>query len=368
MSDVNDTVLQPDKKSYGARFAALALVLIFVFFVSFMLGRYPVNPADLVKILLSHLISEASRILPDALRDAFLNTFIIERTWESAAETVTLNVRLPRIAAAAGIGAALSAAGAAYQGMFRNPLVSPDILGASSGAGFGAAFGILARFGYLGISVSAFLFGIGAVLTAYAISGRSRRMSSILAMVLTGMMISSLFSAATSFIKLIADTDEILPVITYWLMGSLASIRNSDIFFAGIPIAAGLIILWLLRWRINLLTVGDEEAKSMGVDIVRLRTVVILCATLLTAASVSVSGMIGWVGLVIPHCCRMIFGHDYNRLMPASMMFGAAFLIVVDDAARLISASEVPIGILTAFVGAPVFVYLILSRGSENAY
>jgi iron complex transport system permease protein len=361
-------ILQKDKKNYGARFAALAVVLVLVFFVSFMLGRYPVNPSELVKILFSHLISETSRILPDAWRDAFLNAFMIEKTWESAAETVTLNVRMPRIAAAAIIGAALSAAGAAYQGMFRNPLVSPDILGASSGAGFGAAFGILTRLGYLGISVAAFLFGIGAVLAAYAISGRSRRMSSILAMVLTGMMISSLFSAATSFIKLIADTDEILPVITYWLMGSLASIRNNDILFAGIPIAIGLIILLLLRWRINILTVGDDEAKSMGVDIVRLRAVVILCATLLTAASVSVSGMIGWVGLVIPHCCRMIFGHDYNRLMPASMMFGAAFLIVVDDAARLISSSEVPIGILTAFIGAPVFVYLILSGGSENAY
>jgi iron complex transport system permease protein len=368
MGVLKATALKTDTGNYGTRFAILAVVLILVFFVSFMLGRYPVNPAELVKILFSNLISGVSRILPEAMRDAFLNTFAIEKTWESAAETVTLNVRMPRIAAAAIIGAALSAAGAAYQGMFRNPLVSPDILGASSGAGFGAAFGILARFGYFGISLSAFLFGAGAVLGAYAISGRSRRMSSVLAMVLTGMMISSLFSAATSFIKLIADTDEVLPVITYWLMGSLASIRNKDLLFAGLPIAIGLIVLLLLRWRINLLTVGDEEAKSMGVDIARLRAVVILCATLLTAASVSISGMIGWVGLVIPHCCRMIFGHDYNRLMPASMMFGAAFLIVVDNAARLLSTSEIPIGILTAFIGAPVFVYLILSGGPEHAY
>jgi iron complex transport system permease protein len=342
----------------------LAAALVLVFFMSFALGRYPVNPADLVKILLSQLASLISQALPDGV--PFPSGF--ERTWAEAAETVTLNVRLPRIIAAAAIGAALSAAGAAYQGMFRNPLVSPDILGASSGAGFGAAFGILMRLGYFGISVSAFLFGTGAVLTAYAISGRSRRINGILAMVLTGMMVSSLFSAATSFIKLIADTEEALPAITYWLMGSLASIRMSDIAFAGVPIAAGLVALLLLRWRINLLTLGDDEARSMGVNTARLRAAVIVCATLLTAASVAISGMIGWVGLVIPHFCRMIFGHDYSRLMPASMMFGAAFLIVVDDAARLIATSEIPIGILTAFVGAPVFVYLILSGGAGNEY
>jgi iron complex transport system permease protein len=182
------------------------------------------------------------------------------------------------------------------------------------------------------------------------------------------MMVSSLFSAATSFIKLIADTDEVLPVITYWLMGSLASIRKADILFAGLPIVVGLIVLLLLRWRINLLTVDEDEAKGMGVNTARLRAVVILCATLLTAASVAISGMIGWVGLVIPHCCRLLFGHDYNRLTPASMMLGAAFLIVVDDAARLLATSEIPIGILTAFVGAPVFVYLILSGGSGHGH
>jgi iron complex transport system permease protein len=349
-------------------FAAPVAALILAFFLSFALGRYPVDPAALIRILWSGFVSATAQVLPESVRDAFLGALSPEKTWEAAAETVTLSVRLPRIAAAALIGAALSAAGAAYQGMFRNPLVSPDILGASSGAGFGAALGILLHFGYLGISVSAFLFGTGAVLTAYAISKRSRRIDSVLAMVLAGMMVSSLFSAATSFIKLIADTDEVLPVITYWLMGSLASIRKADLLFAGFPIAAGLVVLLLLRWRINLLTVDEDEAKGMGVNTARLRAAIVLCATLLTAASVAISGMIGWVGLVIPHCCRLLFGHDYNRLLPASVMLGAAFLIVVDDAARLLATSEIPIGILTAFVGAPVFVYLILSGGSGHGH
>jgi iron complex transport system permease protein len=362
---LENRALRAEEKQYGARFATLAAALLLIFFASFALGRYPISPFELVRILFAHLLSAAARISPGFLRAFFSDVLMPERTWDAAAEIVTLNVRFPRIIAAAVIGAALSAAGAAYQGMFRNPLVSPDILGASWGAGFGAALGILLRFGYLGVSTSAFLFGMGAVTAAYAISRRSRRMDSILAMVLTGMMVSSLFSAATSFIKLTADTEEALPAITYWLMGSLASIRYADLAFSGIPIAAGLVLLLLLRWRINLLTVSEDESRSMGVDTLRLRVAVILCATLLTAASVAISGMIGWVGLVIPHFCRMLFGHDYNRLMPASMMFGAAFLMAVDDAARLIATSEIPIGILTAFVGAPVFVYLILSGGGR---
>ncbi|MDR2355161.1 MAG: iron ABC transporter permease [Clostridiales Family XIII bacterium] len=364
---MDSKALQQEQRNYKLRFAALTAALLVVFFASFALGRYPVSPSDFVKILLSRAADLLSYLTQGFPADFPLRfEFRVTRTWEAAAELVALNVRFPRIIAAAAIGAALAAAGAAYQGMFRNPLVSPDILGASFGAGFGAAFGILMRFGYLGISASAFLFGTVAVLTAYAISRRSRRMDSILAMVLTGMMVSSLFSAATSFVKLVADTEEALPAITYWLMGSLASIRYKDLAFSGIPIVAGLVVLLLLRWRINLLTVGEDEAKSMGVDTLRLRVAVILCATMLTAASVAISGMIGWVGLVIPHFCRMLFGHDYSRLMPASMMFGAAFLIAVDDAARLITTSEIPIGILTAFVGAPVFVYLILSGGNNR--
>ena len=187
-----------------------------------------------------------------------------------------------------------------------------------------------------------------------------------LSMVLAGMMISSLFTSGTSLIKLLADTESQLPAITYWLMGSLTSVRGRDMRFAALPVLLGILPLLLLRWRINLLTLSEAEARSMGVDTRRLRLTVIFCATLMTAASVSISGMIGWVGLVIPHFCRMIFGYDYRRLLPASALLGGAFLMLVDDLARTIATSEIPLGILTSFVGAPVFLYLILSGGHDH--
>ena len=333
--------------AYGRRFAVLTLVFLVILTVSFGLGRYVVAPPDVIRILLSQVTD-------------------IPVTWTPAAEASVINIRFPRVISAAMIGAALSAAGAAYQGMFRNPMVSPDILGASSGAGFGAALAILLSLGYWGISVMAFIFGLAAVFFAYFVS-RISKGNSILSMVLAGMVVSALCSSATSFVKLVADTEEVLPAITYWLMGSLASIRMSDMFFAMIPITVGMVPLLLLRWRINLLTIGEDEARSMGINTTRLRVFVILSATLLTAASVSVSGMIGWVGLVIPHFCRMLFGYDYRRLLPASLLFGAAFLVLVDDAARLLATSEIPIGILTSFIGAPIFVFLLVRGGLNDA-
>ena len=183
-----------------------------------------------------------------------------------------------------------------------------------------------------------------------------------------GVMISSLFSGCTSFVKLVADTQEQLPAITYWLMGSLSSVKGEDTAFAAWPILLGLIPLILLRWRINLLTVSEAEARSMGLNTSRLRLAVILCATLVTAASVAVSGMIGWVGLVIPHFCRMLFGYDYRRIIPGSILMGGAFLMLVDDIARVITTGELPLGILTSFVGAPVFLYLIMQGGAEREH
>ena len=332
------------KTMFRTRTAILAVCFVVVFFGSFMLGKYPIMPDELVRILLSKVIS-------------------IDQTWPDAAENVVFQIRLPRVIAAGLIGAALSVAGVSYQGMFQNPMVSPGVLGASSGAGCGAALAILLGFSYYQISFLAFVFGLGAVLLAYAIS-RMSKINPVLAMVLAGMMISSLFSSGTSFIKLVADTESALPAITYWLMGSLVSIQPEDLAFAIIPMLVGFIPLYLLRWRINLLTVGEEEALSMGINTGRLRLVVIICATLLTAISVSISGVIGWVGLVIPHFCRMIFGYDFRRLIPTNMLFGATFLIVVDNVARLATTSEIPIGILTSFIGAPIFVYLILTGGA----
>ena len=333
-------------KKFKIKFTILVVIFTVVFFGSFMLGRYPVSPPELMKIILSGIID-------------------IPQSWPDAAENVIFQIRLPRVLAAAIIGAALSIAGVSYQGMFQNPMVSPDILGASSGAGFGAALAILLGAGYMGISVSAFLFGLAAVMLAYGIS-RVSRINATLAMILAGMMIGSLFTSCTSFVKLVADTEQTLPAITYWLMGSLVSIKPQDVAFAIVPIIAGSVPLFLLKWRLNLLTVGEEEAQAMGINTRALRLVVIVCATLLTASSVAISGMIGWVGLVIPHFCRMIFGYDYRKIIPASALFGATFLMVVDNIARLATTAEIPLGILTSFVGAPIFVYLILKGGTSR--
>lgn len=332
--------------AYPRRFAVLGAVFAAALFGSVLLGRFSVTPKELFRLLLSRLTET-------------------EPGWRDGAENVVFQIRLPRVAAAALIGAALAAAGVSYQGMFRNPMVSPDILGASTGAGFGAALAILLGAGYFGISMSAFVFGLLAVAAAYLVSCMSRTNQTI-ALILSGMMVSSLFSAGTSYIKLVADTQQQLPAITYWLMGSLSSIKPRDVLFLVIPVTIGLVPLWILSWRMNLLTLGEEEARSMGVNTRLLRFTVILCATLLTASSVAVSGMIGWVGLVIPHFCRMLFGYDYRRLIPAAALFGASFLIIVDDIARLATAGEIPLGILTAFVGAPIFLYLILTGGARR--
>lgn len=331
---------------YRRRFAVLTVVFLLVLFLSGMLGRFSIAPRELLRLLLSRFVR-------------------VEPNWRDGAQTVVFQIRLPRIAAAALVGAALAVAGVSYQGMFRNPMVSPDILGASTGAGFGAALAILLGAGYFGISLTAFCFGLLAVAAAYLVSCLSRTNQTV-ALILAGMMISSLFSAATSYVKLVADTQQQLPAITYWLMGSLSSIKPRDVLFLVLPVALGLVPLLVLRWRMNLLTLGDEEARSMGVNTRLLRLAVIVCATLLTAASVAVSGMIGWIGLVIPHFCRMLFGYDYRRLLPAAALFGAAFLVVVDDIARLAYTGELPLGILTAFVGAPIFLYLLLTGGGRR--
>ena len=242
-------------------------------------------------------------------------------------------------------------------------MASPDILGASSGACFGAALAILLNFSHTGITFFAFFFSLLSIALVYLIGKASRR-NRIVAILLAGMMVSSLFSAGTSYIKLVADPSNQLPAITYWLMGSLSGTRKADLRFVIWPMLAGLIPLLLLRWRINLLTLGEEEAGTMGVHTGRLRLVVIICATLLTAASVSVSGMIGWVGLVIPHLCRKLVGSDCRWLYPAGMIFGAFFLLLVDNVSRNLLAVEIPIGILTAFIGAPFFIFLMTRKES----
>ncbi|WP_338016433.1 iron ABC transporter permease [Gordonibacter urolithinfaciens] len=309
---------------------------------SLMLGRFPITPAEAGGML-------ANLVVP------------VEPFWTAQQETLFFQVRLPRIALALLVGCSLAAAGAAFQGTFQNPLVSPDILGASQGAAFGAAVAILLGLGAFGISAFAFAAAIVTVLLVLLVSSRAKG-NHMMVVVLAGVMMSSLLQAAVSYTKLIADPTDQLAAITYWLMGSLTGAKPADLAMAAAPMAAGLLILFALRWRINILTMGDDEASTMGVNAQRVRIVVIFAATLVTAASVAVTGMIGWVGLVIPHFARMVIGCDYRKLLPASMLMGASFLLIVDDVARLATTSEIPIGILTAFIGAPFFLYLITRK------
>lgn len=319
----------------------LAVVLVVLYLLSFTFGRFDVPIGSVIKILFSHI-------------------FPIEADWSEQMYSAVINVRFPRITIAAAVGCCLSAAGAAYQGVFQNPMASPDILGASNGAAFGAALAILLGAGTAMTSASAFVISIATVALVFIIAQKAPG-NKVMNLILAGIMIGSLFSAGTSYLKLVADPAEQLPKITYWLMGSLngSSLKQFPIL---ILMAVGLVPLLLLRWQINLLTLGDDEAKTLGVNTSRLRFWLIIFATLVTASSVSVSGMIGWVGLVIPHLSRKLVGSNYRYLMPASMLLGAAFLIAVDDVARNLIATELPIGILTAFVGAPFFIYLLFRK------
>lgn len=332
-------------KQYHRRIIIMGVTLIVCLIASLGLGRYIIDPITIVKALLS-------KVLP------------IKVTWPSQVETVLFNIRFPRVIMGCLIGAGLSCAGCAYQGIFQNPMVSPDILGASNGAGFGAAAGLFIGLGYGGTSLLSFACGLCAVGIVMFISARVRE-NQTLGLILSGIMVGSLASAGISYLKLVADQTNVLPAITYWLMGSLASTRNNDMLFAAPLIVAGMVPISLWRWKISVLTMGDEEAASMGVDAHRLRFWIVLCATLITAACVSVSGMIGWVGLVIPHFARMLVGSDFRRTVPASMLIGGSFLLIVDNFARLVTTSEIPIGILTAFVGVPFFLYLIIKEGNK---
>ena len=328
----------------------MAVILVACILLSFLFGRYPVPFRELCGILANKFLS--------------IFGLGIEPFWTDAMQAAVWNVRLPRVIMSVLVGACLSAAGAAYQGVFQNPMAAPDVLGASAGAGFGAALAIYVGLSSMYITFAAFGMSLLTVVLVFWVS-RHAKGERVLGLVLAGIMVSSLFQAGTSFIKLAADPTNKLPEITYWLMGSLSGAKWSELGFVIWPMLLGLVPLFLLRWRLNVLAMGDDEARAMGVDAGRLRIWLIIAATLVTAASVSVSGMIGWVGLVIPHMVRRICGSDYRWLMPGCMLGGGIFLLIVDNLSRNISTSGIPIGILTAFVGAPFFLLLITGRGER---
>ncbi len=343
---------------------AIYILPVVLLFVSLFVGRYMMDPVETFRILVmgsaNALLDGASTLLSTLSgHQVVLPAF--EQTWGVSEQTVVFRIRLPRVIAAMLVGAGLSLAGASFQGLFRNPLVSPDILGVAAGAGFGAALGILVSGNPWVIQVSAFAFGIVAVAVTYGI-GRVYHNSSTLILVLAGIIVGSLFSALLSLAKYVADPYDTLPAIVFWLMGSLSSVSNTDIIAVAPPILLGSLCLYLIRWRINLLSLGEEEAQALGLDTKRMTVVLIVASTVITASAVCISGIIGWVGLVVPHIGRMLVGPDFRNLVPVSAILGASFLLVVDDIARTLTATEIPLGILTALVGAPFFAYLLTQK------
>jgi iron complex transport system permease protein len=324
-------------------FAGLAALLVIVFASSLCIGRYSIAPSELLALV-------TGRAAPGSM-----------------GATVFFTMRLPRLIASALIGSSLSVSGETYQGIFRNPLVSPDILGAAAGASFGAALAIFLGFGKIWLQALAFGFGVIGVAISYLIGVRlsGRMHDNTTTLVLCGMVVTAIFSALISGVKLAADPYDELPAITFWLMGGLTYVIREDILIMLAPLAIGGLLLFLMRFRLNVLSLSDEEINALGVDAGRSRILVIICATLLTSGSVSVGGMIAWVGLIVPHIARLITGPDYRKLLPASLLIGAVFLMVVDDVARTLLAIELPLGVLTALIGAPLFLFLLARAGRE---
>ncbi len=300
-------------------------------------GRIPLAPVEVLRSIAAHL---------GAGYELNANT-----------EQVLWSMRFPRILLALLTGAGLAVSGCAFQSLFSNPLATPDTLGVASGSCFGAALAILIGWGILGVQALALVFGVVALgLSWLAGRGRGRGMNTI---ILAGIMIGSLFTALVSLVKFVADTESQLPAITYWLMGSLNSASYTTLAMGAPLILIGLVIVYLLRWRLNILPLPEDEARASGVSLRGLRIVTILCATAMTAACVSMCGQVGWVGLLVPHICRMRFGSNHLSLVPASVSLGAAFMVVVDTLARTLTAASIPISVLTAIIGGPFFILLL---------
>ena len=343
---------------------AIYLLPVALFFFSLFFGRYMMDPVETFRILIVGTVNgflDGASSLFSILSGNRVLFPAFEQTWGASEQTVVFQIRLPRVIAAMLVGGGLAIAGASFQGLFKNPLVSPDILGVTSGAGLGAALGILLSGNPWVVQIFAFIFGIAAVAVTYGIS-RIYRNTSTLVLVLAGIIVGSLFSALLSLAKYVADPYDTLPAIVFWLMGSLSAVSNADIIAVAPPILLGSVCLFLIRWRINLLSVGEEEAQALGLDTKKMTIAIIVASTIVTASAVCISGIVGWVGLVVPHIGRMLVGPDFKKLIPTSAVLGASFLLVVDDIARTLTATEIPLGILTALIGAPFFAYLLTQK------
>ena len=336
-------------KGFCRFIVALIIFLLLLVLLSFHVGRFSkIQLASVVKILIN-------QIAP-----------VFAETWTRVDESVVLNLRFPRIVASIIVGASLAVSGAAYQSLFSNPVASSDSLGVSSSAAFGAVLGFLLNLNILLVKGLAFLVGCFSVFSIYFIAAKMNNKRNLTVfLILIGMIVSSFFGAALSVLKYVADPIDQLPKITYWLMGSMSNVRLSDITYCCVFFVIGITPLFLLRWRLNLLALSDSEAKSIGENINVLRLITIICATLLTASAIAMTGGISWIGLVIPHIARLLVGNDSRRLMPASAILGGIFLLAMDDIARSVSVYELPISILTSLFGAPVFFGILIWRRKQ---
>lgn len=323
----------------------LTILLISLFFISFTLGEYHVPFGDLVNMF-------------------YAKMFGLKETWPKTLDLVVFRIRMPRIIAAVLVGSVLALSGTTFQGIFKNPLVAPDILGASAGAGFGAALAIFLKFSLVYVQLTAFVFGMLAVAITYAISKAVGNGTNItLVLILAGMVIAQFFTALVSLIQYLADPSNALQQeIVFWLMGGLGTLTMQDILIASIPMLVGVILIILLRWKLNVLSFGDEEAEAMGINSKILRLILIIITTMITSASVAIGGIISWIGLIIPNIARLIFGSNFKILIPASILMGGIFLLIVDDVARSAFELDIPIGILTALIGGPMFAFILLKE------
>lgn len=332
-------------KSNHMKLLFMFVLLVVTFFFSICIGRYAIAPADVAKSLAAFFVPSLENV-------------------NELKYNVVMHVRMPRILLSIIIGAGLACSGASYQCIFGNPLVSPDILGVSAGAGFGAALAIVCSAGSVVVQSQALLFGLLAVAIVLVIA-RVRRKTEVFMLVLSGVIVSSLFEAFISIIKYVADPQDELPAITVWLMGSLASASYKDVVMAVTVIVPCMLVLLALRWKMNLLSLNEDEARSLGIRVERMRLVIIVLSTLMTAVSVSICGVIGWIGLVIPHVARFCVGNDHRGLIPACILLGGTYLLVIDGIARTLTAAELPISILTAIIGAPFFACMLRKTAKQ---
>lgn len=319
--------------------AALYTALFAACFLSFWIGRYSLSPQTIFNIFLSKL----ELVTPD---------------WPENLEIVLMEVRLPRILLAVMVGGALAVSGTAYQTLFKNPMVSPGILGVSAGAGFGAAFAMVLDAAWWQIQISAFIFGLLAVGAACAIAWIFGR-KEITVLILGGIVVSSFFGSLLAVVKTLADTDNALPSIVFWLMGSLGRGSGRDALMMLPALLLPLSLLFIFRYQINALSAGEHEAATLGVNVPLIKSIVIFAATLMTVASVSVCGIVGWIGMVIPHLSRMLVGADFSRLVVTSFGLGGLCLLGIDNVIRGVPGVELPLGVLTSLIGTPVFVFML---------